>query len=76
MCGEAGDFVALKADRSCGRAQGTGNQIERRAFARTVGADQPENLALTHFEGDLVYRQESPEAFAERFDGEHQARAA
>ena len=69
-------MARLKTDRSGGRAQGASNQVEGRAFARAIRADQPENLALTHFEGDLVYRQESPEAFAERFDGEHQARAA
>src|SRR5262249_499848 len=74
--GKAGDFVSLKTDRSGGRAQGASNQGEGRAFARAIRADPPENLPLPHFQGDLVYRQESSQAFAERFDGEHQARAA
>jgi hypothetical protein len=76
MCGKADDLRALKTDRSCGRAQGAGNQIEGRALAGAVGADQPENLALTDFEGDLVYRQESSEALAEPFDRQHYARMA
>jgi hypothetical protein len=73
---EACDFSPLETDRSRGRAQSAGDQIEGRALARAVRANEAENLAFAHFERDLVHRQESSEAFAKPFDGEHQARAA
>ena len=71
MRGEAGDFLALEADRSRGRSQRAGDQVKGGAFPGTVRADQPENLALTNFEGNLVDGQESSETFAKAFDRQH-----
>ena len=65
---QAADFRALEADRAGARAQSAGDQIERRALARAVRPDEAEDLALAHFEGHLVDRQESSEALGEPLD--------
>ena len=74
--GKTCDVLALEADRSGRRAQVAGNQIERRALARAVRADQAQNFTLADFEGDLVDRQETAEALGQPLDCEHLQRMA
>ena len=58
----AGDLAPVKADRAGGRRQGAGEQVEDRALARAVWADQAEDFALIDLERDVVDRSEAAEA--------------
>src|SRR5262249_28473035 len=69
--GQPADFLAREADRTRGQGQVAGDQVERRALAGAVGPDEAEDLALTHVEGHLIDRKESPEALAEPLDCQH-----
>jgi hypothetical protein len=74
--GQIGYVVAFEADSAFRRAERAGNQVERRTFAGTIGADQAENFALARFEGNPVNRQESAEALGQPLDCEHFQRMA
>ena len=74
--GEAGDLGDLEADRPGARAQVSGNEVERRALARAIRADETQNLALARCEGNLVDRQKSAEAFGQAIDCKHFQRMA
>src|SRR5260370_3188153 len=67
----AADLGTVEPDRAGGRAQRPGDQVEDRALARAIGADQAENLALAELERDPVHRPESVEALGQGFDGPH-----
>ncbi len=58
-------------DRAGARPQRAGDQVEDRALARAVGADEPEDLALPHLERYLVDGQETAEALRQALDREH-----
>jgi len=42
-----------------------GDEVEGRALARAVRADEAEDLALGHVEGNAAYRSETAKAFSE-----------
>ena len=50
------------------RAQVARDQVEGRALARAVRADEAKDFALAHFEGHLIDRQESSEALGKPLD--------
>src|SRR4029077_14440354 len=52
--GQSADLRAAKAHRAGARLQRAGDEIEGRALARAVRADQAEDLALGHLEGDVL----------------------
>src|ERR1700719_502185 len=67
----ARDLGAGEDDRAAARPQRAGDQVEDRALARAVGADEPEDLALPHLARHLVDRHEAAEALRQSLDREH-----
>jgi hypothetical protein len=49
-----GDILAGEPDRASGRLFETDNQLEQRALAGAVGADDGQNLAIVSFHGHPV----------------------
>ena len=58
--GEAGDVAAEHLDATVGGHEAS-DRVHQRALARTVGADEPDELARTDTEIDVVDRDPSPE---------------
>ena len=73
---QASYVLAAKLDASASGAQRTGDEIERRALARSVGADEPDDFAFPDFKRDAVDRQKSPEAPGKIGDDQHRQRMA
>src|SRR5260221_3345713 len=71
MRGLPRDLGPGKDDRAAARLERAGDQVEDRALARAVGADETEDLALPHLERHLVDRQEAAEALRQGLDREH-----
>src|SRR5260221_11636054 len=64
----AADLLAVEHDRAGARLERAGDHVEGGALARSVRADQPQDLARPHLEGHLADRQESAEALGEAVD--------
>ena len=58
----AGDGPLVDADRPGVGALEPGDEPQQRRLARAAGAQQREQLAALHVEGDVVDRAQSPEA--------------
>ena len=76
MAWQAGNVVAAKPDASGGGTQRTGDEIERRALARTIRPNKPDDFAFPDFKGDAVDRQKPPEAPGKIGDDQHRQRMA
>jgi hypothetical protein len=50
--------VQQAADPAAGRGGDTGEDLEQRRFPRAVAADNADDLALFHLEGDVLERPE------------------
>lgn len=50
------NVVAIKNDLSGGGGEGSGDNIEEGCLSRTIGADEPEDLAGPEGKGDIVER--------------------
>ncbi len=57
---QVGLFVGLEKDFPLARAQQSGDGGQRRRLARAVGADQGDNLAVPHGEGDAAHGMGAP----------------
>src|SRR5438552_7642796 len=68
---EAGELLRAEADRAGARRERARHAVEEGGLARAVRADEAEDLALLHFEGDGVQRGEAAEALREAGDGQH-----
>ena len=62
------DFLAEHRDRAARRGQHAGDQVEGRALAGAVGADQRHDLAGLDVEGDVVDRDHAAELLARMVD--------
>src|SRR5690606_18144139 len=60
-----------KAHTSAGCLQYTGNEVEGRALAGAVGADQAHDFAGPHTEADVVDRDKTTEFFADSVHFQH-----
>jgi hypothetical protein len=58
------DLPAEHRERAAGRAQHTGDEVEGRALAGAVRADQGHNLAGLHVERDIVDSDHAAELLA------------
>src|SRR6266566_1728469 len=67
------DLRALEADRAIRGPQRAGDQVEGRALARPVRADEAENLPFLNVEGYLVDREEAAEALREAGNRQHRS---
>src|SRR5438874_9202821 len=68
---QSADLAPKKAHRARRGPERTGNQVEGGAFARAVRADEAEDLALGHLEGNVLDGEEAVEALGQPFDTEH-----
>ena len=59
--GDAGDVLALENEAAAGRLVDAADEVEDRGLAGAVGADDGEDLALLHVEGDPVDRADAAE---------------
>ena len=71
--GDVGAVVAEAALRGRGEA---GDEVEQRGLARPVGADEPEQLARRHREGDRVDGEDAAESARDAVDPQERARQA
>src|SRR5438552_26108 len=69
--GRACDLVTIELDRARGGHQRAGEHVEDRALARTVRADQAENLALIDLERHAVDRGEATKTLHQAIDDQH-----
>jgi hypothetical protein len=68
VSGEAVEGLAVEAHGARLVLQGAANAVDEGAFARAVGADQAEALALGHVEVDAFEGDEAAEALGQAFD--------
>ena len=62
---QIGNIGAAKQDTAAGQRKEPADQIDDRALARAVRADQAEDLALGHLEGNVIDGGEAAERFAQ-----------
>ena len=60
---QAGNLTPFKPDRSGGRRERAGDQIEGRRLTRPVRADEAQDLALLDREIDLIDGEKPPKPF-------------
>ena len=72
----AGDVLAVEADLALVRRSWPRMQLNRVDLPRAVRADDAEDLALAHLEGDAVHRRDAAEALGDAFDFENRLHCA
>src|SRR2546421_2502490 len=65
---QPGDVLALEDDRSRRRGIDSGDRVEERGFAGSVGPDQGEDLAFADLKGGLVDSRQTTEALRQSVD--------
>src|SRR5207237_9885876 len=68
---QAADLAAEKAHRARGGPERAGDQVEGGALPRAVRADEAEDLALGHLEGNVLDGEEAVKALGEPAYLEH-----
>ena len=66
-----GAELAFQIDRALFRRQDTADGVERRRFARAVGADEGDDLALLHCQGNALQRVDAVVVGVDVFECEH-----
>ena len=66
----SGNTLAIERDRPAGHWQRAADQVEHRALACAIGADQPEDLAAANLERKIVDRDEAAKLFSGSLDHE------
>ena len=72
---QAGDVVAVEEDAAGVERLEAGDQVEQRGLAGAVRADDAEDLALVHVEGDVGVGGKAAVALGHALDVEQQAHA-
>ena len=70
--GQAGHVLASEHHGAARQPQYAGDEVERRAFARTVRAEQPHDVARTDAEAHIVHRHQATELLAHLLHVEQQ----
>ncbi|CDN43449.1 hypothetical protein BN871_CZ_00200 [Paenibacillus sp. P22] len=63
--------LAEDADLTRARLQQRGDHVDRRALARSVGAEEAEDFAFLHVQSHIVHRDEIPEFFGQTLNFQH-----
>src|SRR5262249_7078085 len=68
---QPGHLLAPEPDRARRRRQRARHAVEQRGLAGAVGADEAEDLALRHLEGDPTEGEDPPEPLGQPPDAQH-----
>ena len=68
---EGGDVLALEVDAAVGGLHQSGNGAQGGGFARAVGADEGDDLALGYLKGDALYGLNAAVAYLQFINLQH-----